>query len=252
MAQNMSETLNTLIEELRHPDLNVRSQAALSLGKRGGTDALDALLQALGSEADTLVREDITWALVRMGEAALAPLITLLDDPNPAVRHNATHVLGKIGDVRAVEVLIHVLQDTDITVLLKAAFALGQIGDVRAIPALMQLVGHEEHEVEASVGQVLASFGEAAVPALIEATHHERWQVREQAADILGMIGGEQTVPALVAALADDDWQVRFSAVTALGYVGGVSAKAAVESMRDDRDSRVRSLTSTVMKRVKV
>ena len=106
---NMNETLNTLIQELHHPDMNVRSKAALDLGKLGNAEVLEPLLQALSSEPDMFVREDITWALVRVGEAGLQPLIDLLASPNPAIRHNATHVLGKIGDARAVEALIHML-----------------------------------------------------------------------------------------------------------------------------------------------
>ena len=98
----MNATLNTLIEELRHPDKNVRSKAALSLGKLGDASVLNTLLHALGSEPDLFVREDITWALVRIGGVALEPLIDLLYNTNPAVRFHAAHVLSKMADARAV------------------------------------------------------------------------------------------------------------------------------------------------------
>ena len=74
----MNETTTTLIEELHHPDKNVRGKAALSLGKLGDIALLDTLLHALGTEPDLYVREDITWALVRIGGEALEPLIDLL------------------------------------------------------------------------------------------------------------------------------------------------------------------------------
>ena len=85
----MSEALNTLREQLRHPDNNLRSQAALRLGKLDDADALKLLIDALRTEPSLYVREDITWAIVRKGDAAVLPLIDLLRDPSPAARHHA-------------------------------------------------------------------------------------------------------------------------------------------------------------------
>lgn len=230
----MTEALNTLREQLRHPDSNLRSQAALSLGKLDDSDALKLLIDALCTEPNLYVREDMTWAIVRKGDAALLPLIDLLRDPNPAARHHAAHVLGKIGDARAVEALIRALHDSDDSVVLKVVFALGQIADSRAIPALMGVLGHENADVQSTLATVLEGFGAAAVPALAQALTHQRWPVREQAADILGLIGSKDAEPVLVAALQDVHWQVRFAAVTALGQLGGMSAKNAVLAMHDD------------------
>ncbi len=248
----MNETLNTLINELHHPDKNVRGKAALSLGKLGDTAVLDTLLQALSSEPDLYVREDITWALVRIGGEALEPLIDLLYNTNAAVRHHAAHVLGKIADARAVEALIHALHDTDAAVVAKAAFSLGQIGDERAIPALVRLVGHENRDVETMLITVLERFGSASVQPLTELMTDERWQVREQAADILGQLGDTQALPVLIKALKDEAWQVRFAAVAALGHLGGAEAKAALQAMPDDAHERVRTLTAQVLRRLKV
>lgn len=247
----MSEALNTLREQLRHPDNNLRSQAALRLGKLDDADALKLLIDALRTEPSLYVREDITWAIVRKGDAAVLPLIDLLRDPSPAARHHAAHVLSKIGDSRTVEALIEALHDSDDTVVLKVVFALGQIGDSRAIPALMDVLGHENADVQSTLVTVLENFGSAAVNSLIQALIHQRWQVREQAADILGLIGSRDAVPALVEALQDAHWQVRFAAVTALGQLGGVSAKNAVLAMHDDPDQRVRSLTPRVVRRMR-
>ena len=248
----MTETLSTLIGELHHPDKNVRGKAALSLGKLGDVAMLDTLLMALGSETDLYVREDITWALVRIGGEAIEPLIDLLYNTNAAIRHNAAHVLGKIGGQAVVEPLIQVLHDTDAAVVTKAAFGLGQIGDERAIPALVRLVGHENREVQTMLINVLERLGTASVQPLIEVMTNESWQVREQAADILGQIGDQQALPVLIEALKDQVWQVRFAAVTALGHIGGARAKAALQTMPEDEDQRVQTLVVKVMRRMKV
>ena len=247
----MNDTLQTLVEALHHPDKNVRGKAAVSIGNLGDVEGLNILLQTLGKETDLYVREDITWALVRVGDAAVLPLIEYLSDEDPAARHHAAHTLGKIADARAVDALVNTLQDDDATVVAKAAFALGQIGDTRAIQAVIGLLGHENREVQTTVNRVLEEFDAAAVQPLIQAMGQEKWQVREQAADILGLIGSQEAVPVLIEALKDAHWQVRFAAVTALGSIGGRRARNAVQQIENDADERVRGLIPKVIMRMK-
>ena len=238
----MTDALEAHIGELRNSDRNVRGRAALDLGARSDARAGDALIRSLCVERDPFVRENITWALVRLGDAAVTPLIQLLRDADPQIRHHAAHVLGKMRDPRALDAMIDVLRDDDATVVAKAAFGLGQLGDPRAILPLVALVGHESRELQSTLASVLERFGHSAVAPLVEALRHERWQVREQAASILGLIENADAVPALIAASADRHWQVRFACAYALGELGGQAANAAVESMYGDEDARVRSL----------
>lgn len=245
----MNLTIQHLSEALYHPDKNVRGAAAVSLGKLGTPGVVTLLLDALVGEQELYVREDITWALVRMSAEALPGLTALTNDSNPATRHHAVHVLGKIGGAQVAEALIGVLTDSDPAVICKAAFGLGQVGDERAIAALVSLVGHPNHEVQTMVMQVLERFGRAAVEPLMARMADEQWPVREQAADILGGIGEQAAVPVLITALTDPVWQVRFAAVTALSHMGGRAAKAALMQMGDDPEPRVRDMAARVNKR---
>jgi HEAT repeat protein len=247
----MDNTYQALIEELHHPDKNIRSQAAVNIGKLDDESWVDSLIQALITEPDMYVREDITWALVRMKETALQPLVDLLDDQNPSTRHHVTHVLTKIGGQEVVEPLIHSLPDTNGAVVSKAAFGLAQIGDERAIPELVNLLGHPQREVETMLMDVLERFGTAAVQPLIERMNDECWPVREQATDILGQIGDQAALPALIHALKDGVWQVRFAAVTALGHMGSAGAKTALQSLVDDPELHVRNLVVKVIRRIR-
>lgn len=239
----MNETTQILIEQLHDPDNKTRSRAALSLGDLSDASAAGVLVQAIAAESDFAVREDMTWALVRMADAALDPLIALLYDERSAARHQAAHVLGKMRDARAVNALIGVLYDADATVSRKAVFSLGQIGDARAISALVLLLGGDHLETQAVVSDALEAFGAAALPALIGALVDDRAAVREQAADVLGLIGDKAAIPALVAVLNDVEWQVRFAAVTALGHVAGRRVGEYLASVQNDPDNRVRTLT---------
>jgi HEAT repeat protein len=241
----MTET-TVLLAALHDPDSHIRSRAALRLGDLREMAALDALVQALAADADLNVREDITWALVRLGEPAVAPLVALLRDGDAAARHSAAHALGKIGHVGGVDGLIVALHDTDAAVRAKSAFALGQIADPRAIPALASLLGSEDDGLREIVNQVLPEFGAAALPAVAAALDNPRPQTREQAADILGMIGDKAAVPALTRALSDAEWQVRFAAVTALGELGaGQTAAPLIE----DPNPQVRAIARRMAKR---
>lgn len=221
----MTGTLYPFIEQLEHPDANVRSQAVLSLGKLADASAVPALLHRLYAEADFYVREDITWSLVRMGKAALAPLIDLLRHENPAARVHAAHTLSKIGDPHAADALIHALRDHDPAVISKAAFA------------LIALLGHDHHEVHTTVSSVLERYGTEALPLLAAALENPDWRVREQAADIMGLIESDEAVPALIGALQDEH-----GAVTALGHLGGPDVHRALQPLREDPDQRVRLL----------
>jgi HEAT repeat protein len=247
--QIMNTTLQTLQEQLHHPDHNMRSQAVLALSRLDDTDALDMLIQALRAEIDLHIREDITWALVGRGKAATQPLIHLLQDEDPVVRHQAAHSLGKVGDKNAVDALIGVLRDNDNAVSLKAVFALGQIGDDRAIPALVGLLDHDHEEVQSTLAEVLEGFGAAAVPLLSSALQHEHWQVRERAANVLGLVGEPAALSALAEALHDDYWQVRFAVVTALGSLSTFGARRMLRQAGNDPDHQVRTLAAYLVKR---
>jgi HEAT repeat protein len=245
----MRPAQSALTDPLHHADSHIRSQAALTLGKLGNPENVLVLVNALQNETDLFVREDITWALVKLGAAAVLPLIALLQSENPQARHDAAHALGKVGDSRAVPALVVVLHDADSTVGFKAMFALGQIGAAQAIPALLSFLADERPEIRELLTQVLEQFGGTAVPLLSQALAHPRWQVREHAAEILGLIGTRDAVPVLVAALHDEAWQVRYAAVFALHTIGGATAKTALKTMPPDSSPEVARLVAEVLRR---
>jgi HEAT repeat protein len=243
----MSQTFNTIIQDLHHLDSNTRSQAVFALDKLGDEQiVLDELVAALATETEVMVREDITWALVRRKDQAIQPLIAALQSENWQVRHNAAHVLGKMASPVATDALIGLLQDENTVVVSKTAFALSQIGDVKAIPALVALLGHEKPEVQTTLRDVLETFGVQAITALGQALQSENANLREQATEVLGQIEHEESISLLKQALNDEIWQVRFAAVTALSYQG---AKEAIASLKDDPQEQVRKLVKQLLPR---
>ncbi len=81
----------------------------------------------------------------------------LLEDSNYKVRVQAAIVLGKLGDVSAVDSLVKALDDTNKTVRGIAAQALGQIGDAAAADPLRALLARDADPfVKGQAGKALA------------------------------------------------------------------------------------------------
>lgn len=244
----MMNTLETLTQQLQHHDHHTRSQAISALIQLDDARKYDVLVDALQTENDIFVTEDITWALVQHKDNAIERVIQLLVHPTPTIRQRAVHTLGKMGDVQAVEALINILNDTDKKVVMKCIFVLGQIGDVRAIPALVGLLGSDDVDIEGELIQILNQFGASALPYLTEATTHEHWRVREQALSILGEIGDSSAAPSVIATLNDAQWEVRFMAIQTLHILDKKQLRQMSDNLKNDPDNRVRALINRLVK----
>jgi HEAT repeat protein len=210
--------LTRLCADLLHPDKNVRIEAALEIGKLADAAAVPVLVERLGAEPDFFVRENVTWALVRMGDASVLPVIAALQGDDTGARYHAAHTLSKLADARAVPALLEALASPDVMLVQKAMYALGSIGDVRALPALIGRVGADNGELRSTLHDAVAAFGDAAIPALEArlAAHETPVAVSVEAAEILGSIGGSAVIDPLGEALRSEHWEVRFAAVNAL------------------------------------
>lgn len=85
---------------------------------------IDFLITELGQESQS-VRQRATAKLVDIGTSALQPLCNALSYADKwRIRSQAAEVLGKIGDVEAIDPLVKALQDKDANVREQAALAL--------------------------------------------------------------------------------------------------------------------------------
>jgi HEAT repeat protein/photosystem II stability/assembly factor-like uncharacterized protein len=157
---------------LRGEGLEV-SVAGEALGQIGGPAATEALLTALADPQPTARWHAAMAALERMGEPAVAPLITMLDSQDAHARRNATQALGWIGSSSSTEVLVHTLKkDGDATVRSQAAWALGEIEDPAARRALDRA---QQHDPSIEV-QTAAAWALSRVPVQSEGT--SSWAAR--------------------------------------------------------------------------
>lgn len=210
----------SLASLLNDPDRNVRLRAAMELGISQDAAAAPALVEALGPELDSRVRGMITWATVQHADAALDDLVTLVLDEDPAVRHQALHVLSKIGGR---EILPHVLPavaDEDPQVAIKAYRAAASTDAPEVVPALIARLGDGDDEQRDQLNRALRLLGAWPVEPLAQALGSDDVAVRVHAADALAEIASPDAEPAVLAltrALEDPEADVRLAAACALG-----------------------------------
>lgn len=231
-----------LTERLRHPDAAVRFRAALEAPKGA---SLDELVERLATDPAEGVREGLTWAIVHHGRAATSAVVAHLADPDPAVRHQFAHVLGKLGDRSAIEPLTTLLADGEPRVAAKAAQSLGALGGPDAAAALVSALaaGTNTDALILALGEV----GGDALPDLLDALDQPSNTLRARAAEALGLIGDDRASAQLVVALADADDGVRYEALVALGQLPGEIAAAGVRSQLDSADDRLAQIAARLV-----
>lgn len=103
---------------------------------------IERIIRTLKDE-DELVQKQASELLEEIGEPAVEPLITAMNDGNKNIRKGAAHVLGIIGDKRAVDVLIASLKDPNKWVRREVSGALGNLGDP-AVDPLIETLSDED------------------------------------------------------------------------------------------------------------
>jgi HEAT repeat protein len=154
------------IESLKDDDSAVRAEAINALLKLGPA-AIDPLINALQNR-NLNVRREAVAALGRAKDLrAVNPLIEALKDEDPVVSVRAAVALKDLGDPRGVDPLIAMLQAKDSLIRCGAVVALGEFKDPRAIDPLIALLKDPNPVLRKLSGGALVKLGTAAVDPLI-------------------------------------------------------------------------------------
>jgi putative membrane-bound dehydrogenase-like protein len=131
--------VKTLAEGLKHPAQSVRLVAQRRLAERKD-DVLPAVLPLLTNRTENFnTRAAALWTLDMFdgGKSARTPILSLLNDADPALRSQVARQLGTRAVVEASGALTTRLKDPDAKVRFHTATALGRIADPAAIPELI-------------------------------------------------------------------------------------------------------------------
>ena len=140
---------------LKDTDVEVRQQAAHSLGQMRDPAAVDALIPAL-QDTDVEVRQNVVFALGQLRDARAIPGLTIaLKDANEEVRQRAAFALAQLRDPRAVDPLLIAAKDANPDVRRQALFAIGQIDPSRGKDAAIEALKDKDAEVRRMAAHLL-------------------------------------------------------------------------------------------------
>ena len=264
----------------------VREAAALGL-KKYGSDRVYPVILTLGESPDPVERIYAVEAMFHLYDSRLSRIMNDLlrdsshsvriyavncavennlddklpvirdiarDDENSDVRVAAIKALGKMKDVRALNVLADGINDSSKRVRLKSAESVYQIGSNTAAGFMTErLQSEEDEEVIEKILDCLILFRRAETVRPLEkiVTGPYNVRLRIQTAYLLGIINNQNAVSPLLKALSDGDHRVRAEAAASLGNYGGRNTvNELLNSVRDDRVRYVRSSALYSLKKI--
>jgi HEAT repeat protein len=220
LGAKAAPALPALIKALNDADKQVWMNAIAAVAAIGpeAKDAIPTLLADFDSKSASRQRSyyrdqviiRTSYALTRIGPAAIPPLIDGLRSHDTMMRSGAARALGGMGP---------------------AAKA--------AIPALLENLGHKDASVQQDVIDALGSIGAAAKPKLIEALSSDDPRQRSTAALALGAMGRaaqDASGPVLAQLDSESDATARASLLTALARIGADVAPVLIEALKDERE----------------
>lgn len=126
------------IRDLRSPRHTERLNAAIRLGQRRSPAAMNALLEAMYDNCNTVLLA-VMEALFAYGEDAVPGLVLHLNSWDSSVRYAAASVLHEINSIHAEAALIARLEDDNEHVVRVAMAALARLNTPNARAALNRL-----------------------------------------------------------------------------------------------------------------
>ncbi|MEO0073175.1 MAG: HEAT repeat domain-containing protein [candidate division WOR-3 bacterium] len=223
--------LDRLLADLQSTDPEVRRAAIDRLQQVGSEEAAGALVLLL-ADPDATVRQKAADALVRLGSAAVGPVVRYLTNWNGPIGTTIPKLLGELRIISALDLLLAHVADRDSATRAAIATALGQIGSATAI--------RDESRLNRDI-----------VPALLDLLRDLNSDVKVAAACSLGLLALPETVDALLDELPDDNPAVRIAAADALGRIGD---RRAVDSLSrlagEDVNLAVRRTAEAALRRI--
>ena len=217
---------NALMEALNHPVAAVRREAVRALGEIGGTDdTLSSLENALKDPARAVVLE-AAHALGQLGGASVVPALAgLLDSPDGDVRNKSWNALVSIASDEVRGLFIKGLGNPDASYRELCASGLAPLGPGDGGRELKKALKDPETKVRAQAAAALMEVeGENALPDIEMILGDEDVEVRAHAARALARQKWSKAPDLLIKALGDSHLSVRQEAVRGLGRMRAVRA----------------------------
>jgi len=238
-----TRAIQPLLSLLKDPEAEVRTAACLALGLFKNPSTFDDITNILLDDIKIEVRQAAAKALgYTQHPAALPYLMEALHDSywwyeREVAAGDLLHAIEKMGAV-AVQPLIEALKDKEGTVRKFAATLLGKIGDVRAIEPLGTALYDLHHEVGKTSAEALVNFGVTSFEILVEALDHPEMWIRIHSVDVLPKITEPRVALVLLEMLKDPEREVKQHVIEAMGVLKDKRTLPALQQIMANRADR--------------
>jgi len=211
-----------------------RADAAEKLGLMRSNAAVGPLVQLMNDqEPEVRIRAARALGLIR-GSTSIRPLVRALGDPSRWSAIRVAEILINVG-AEAVDELLIAFDALPHNARISALDVLGRIRSLRAVGLLKHCLDDAHPDIRARAAHSLGLIGDPATAAdLVRALRDTEWPVRAMAAKALGRLGNPEAIGPLREAMKDRQWWVRANSGEALRNLGPPGREALTETLSSD------------------
>ncbi|HEX8616851.1 MAG TPA: HEAT repeat domain-containing protein [Thermoanaerobaculia bacterium] len=231
VAQSTDErNLPLMFELLGDKDWRVRKTVVDGFVRDARPDIIEGLIDALSDPENAGKRNSSTEALIRIGDAAIQPIVDRLrSEADIDVRLSLVNLIGDLRSREGFDMLIELLDgESDINVASSIVSSLGKFRDASALPHLMRaLQTRDDLWLKFHVVEALGEIGDrAALPAILPL--YAEKSLRKPVLESVGKIADVGTVNFLLRIIADEE-KLNLTALRALVRIAEASKPRIVE-----------------------
>ena len=269
--------VESLIQALSLPDLQIRVRICQILGEVRSTSALDALTEVAVNDSEWAVRARALEALIRIGddqtqalwlrrlreeeenvrecilesmselsptvlEPILPDLLPQLHDPNLKIRKLMVALVGSIRSEKVERALVESLRDSAADVRAQAASALGRFSEEDTVRALEQCLEDPDSLVRGNAVRALGEIKDStSIPALAQAFENAEDSYRDDIARALAGMKQNDLLALTDLLMGLQSSEARAGVAWALGLKGDQRAVRLLQAFLMDGEPLVRS-----------
>src|SRR5262245_58290473 len=198
--------LPLLFELLGDKDWRVRKTIVDGFIDDPQPEVIDGLLGALADAENAGKRNSATEALMRIGGAAIEPIVTRLRvEKDVDVRLSLVNLLGDLRSPAGFQILLNILQrERDINVPSSVVSSIGRYRDAAALPHLIRVLRQDELWLKFHAVEALGEIGDrAALPSILPL--YAEKSLRKPVLEAIGKIADVGTVSFLLKIINDEE-----------------------------------------------
>jgi HEAT repeat protein len=231
VAQSADErNLPLMFELLGDKDWRVRKTIVDGLVRDRRPDIVHGLLDALADPENAGKRNSATEALIRIGDAAIAPIVERLRrEEDIDVRLSLVNLIGDLRSRDGFDILLEMLDgENDVNVASSIVSSLGKYRDASALPHLMRVLRtREDLWLKFHVVEALGEIGDrAALPSILPL--YTEKSLRKPVLEAIGKIADIGTVNFLLRIISEEE-KLNLTALRALVRIAEASKPRIVE-----------------------